>query len=259
MKASTCIEILCASHITAQVQSPWGERGAIILVAPPGQIKTTLLFTLKDYHGVYLTSDLNVQMLGKIRDDIISERIKTIVIPDIQKLYERHSMVSSNIEGCLRAMVEEGFIATSFQDASAISRKAKALFLSASTPSFYESHLTAWRQTGFARRVLFSVYSLDDPLILIRAIEKWKRVEITNGLKWGFPVEPIPYTLKQSEVKDISHWLRQQPDVTPLILLQKIACVLRWRYKLLGVKDLTMHIMEDFSESLSGEGAKLIL
>ena len=261
MKAETVVQVLCAAHLSWAVESRWQERGGLILVAPPGQIKTTFLMFLEQFYGAYVSTDLNSQMMAKLKDDIIAERIRTIVIPDIQKLYERHTMVSGNLEGTLRSMMEEGFIASSHQDASCISRKAKALFISAATPSFYEDKLQKWRQSGFARRVIFCIYTLSDPDALLRAVDAWQRLEIKQGHNFSIPTRKIPYSMTSEESKRLRHFMRKQTDTTPLVLLKKIACVLRWRWKLLKQRgpDPTMAILKDFSESLSGEGAKVDL
>lgn len=259
MKTSTLIDVICASHLSYLVDSPWPERGGLCLVAPTGQVKTTVLTAISDYPGVFVTSDINTQMLGRLKDDMLAGRIRTIVIPDLQKIYERHPTVSSNVEGTLRAMMEEGFLSTSWQDASAISTKARAIFLTATTPYIYEKRLMDWRQTGFSRRIIFSVYSLADPNVIVDAVERWQRIEMDNGLLWTFPWEPIPYTVTRPEARKMRLWLHRQQDSTPFVLLQKIACVLRYRFKKVKKPDRTMEILSDFSESLSGEGARLEL
>jgi len=259
LKAQTLIEVICAAHYSAFVQSEWQERGGMILVAPPGHLKTTWLSFLSDYPGVYLTTDLNSQMLARLKDDITGNMIRTIIISDLQKLYERHPMVSSNIEGSLRSIVEEGFIASSFQDASVITRRARALVLAGCVPSVYERRATDWRQTGFLRRFIVSSYTMQKPHLLMDALQKWQRVEVNEGLKYSIPVQTIPYCMNENESKKIRHMLRRQATPTPFALLLKIGSVLRWRWRRLKIAgpDPTMDTLQDFSESLHGEGADL--
>jgi len=261
MKASTLIQVVCAAHHTSFVESPWRERGGILLVAPPGQMKSTWLEFLKEYYGVYMTTDLNSQMLARLKDDMVSDRIKTIVIPDFQKLYKRHPMVSANLEATLQAVMEEGFIASSFQDASIVSQRARALLITACVPSFHDSRSLDWRQSGFLRRLLVLTYSLKDSSLLMDSVEKWHRIEVAEGIRYALPNEGIPYNLTRDEARKIRHFLRAMPEVTPFVLMQKIACVLRWRWLRLKRKgtDPTMSIMYDLSECLHGEGAKVVM
>lgn len=259
VKAKTIIDVLCAAHYSYLVEGGWRQRGGIVFVSPPGQLKTTWLSILEDYPTVYLTSDLNLQTLGRLKEDIAAGKIRTLVVPDFQKIYERNPQVSSNVEGALRAMVEEGFVATAYQNAQVISKKARVLFLSACVQSFYENRLEDWKKTGFGRRILFCVYTLKRPEILMDALSSWQRVEIKNGLKFSIPTGNIPYSLTKKEARIIHHWMKRQADVTPIALLQKIGCVLRWRFRRLKLKDETMDILHDFSESLSGEGAEVEL
>jgi len=44
-----------------------------------------------------------------MRDDIAGGRINTLSFLEMEKIYQRHASTSSNIEGHLKAMVEEGF------------------------------------------------------------------------------------------------------------------------------------------------------
>ena len=251
MKASTLIDVLIAAHYTHLVESSWKERGGLILVAPPGHLKTSLLLILREYPGVHIASDFNSQRLGTMRDDIISGRVHSVIVPDFQKLYERHSAVSSNLEGNLRALVEEGFINTAHQDTGGITFRARALVMSACTPAFHDFKYNAWSQTGFARRFLFVGYRLFDPNQLMAAIENWKRIEIRNGLQFSLPLEKIPYSLKRSEAKLLRSYLIVKQDFsTPFVLLQKIACVLRWRYRRLKQSDHALETLKDFSEGL---------
>lgn len=252
--------ILSAAHYTYLVESKWKERGGIILVAPPQALKTMALMKLENNPGVHIASDLNVQGLGRIKDQITGGSIRTIVTPDLQKLYERNPNVSSNVEGTIRQLIEEGFVSTSFQNSSIISQKARALFMSAATPAFYESKAQQWKDSGFYRRVLFVVYTITNPEKLTEAIIRWNKLEIRNAFKLHMPVDDIPHQITEREMREMRHWIiNKQDSTTPLVLLAKIGDVLRFRYQKRKEKDRTMEVMREFSESLSGEGAEVKL
>jgi hypothetical protein len=74
------------------------------------------------------------------------------------------------------------------------------------------------------------------------------------------PLNEIPYSLKVNEAERLHSLIRKKQDnSTPFLLLQKIACVLRWRFRRLGLADRTMRIMAEFGEMFADGGAELEL
>jgi hypothetical protein len=195
----------------------------------------------------------------KIRDDVANGIYSTVCLLEMGKLYQRQDTTSSNVEGHIAAMADEGFKHTSAEDQRMVTREAKCLIVGAMTQELYRRHYPTWLDTGFARRFIWCHYILEDPRAIVKAIHEWKPLEIAQDIViFGLPKSTIPYTLTEKESARCVKFLRWYKDIeTPLILLKKIACVLKWRYK--EDPERSMAVLEDFSECLTKTGAKLCL
>jgi len=99
------------------------------------------------------------------------------------------------------------------------------------------------------------MYRLRNPKLVQEAIAKWELVDLGVKAKMLIPMEPIPYTVKDQEARWIQSLLVHNHGIeTPSILLQKIACVLRWENTILGRKDDTVAVLKEFAPSLGESG-----
>lgn len=214
----------------------------------------------EQYAHALVVSDLTSQNIVKLRDDVVAGRIRTIVVRDLQKIYERKSETAANLEGNLRALVDEGFRAAAWESQRAIGAEARALVVAAMPVAFYRYRYDEWDRSGFARRFLWCHYRLDYPELLTEAIESWNRIEI-GGLAWSVPAgDEIEHSISREEAAEMRSWLRFQPDdKTGLVLLQKIGSAIRWRRRKQHKKDNTMEVLNDFSSCLGQSGAILRL
>ncbi len=266
MRVETLLEVLWAATLTGRVQSKFDSRGGMFLVAPPGQLKTSLLSIFDGQPGVLSFSDMTTNSLVAARDMIASRKIHTLTFYDFQKLYERRADTASNIVGNLRALTDEGFKSASFEPGGESNRviqaRARALVLAATTPAFYRANLGEWTSNGFARRFIFCVYTMRDPDIMVESIMNENPIELRNmevALPANLSIEmgPVPTSAEQAMFRRM---LRNQAgEEVPLVLLRKIHAVLRWRYRRLGGKDQSMEILEEFAQCLSSEGAQLVI
>lgn len=233
-----------------------------MLVAPPGHFKTSMLSSLESQLGVAPFSDITTTELVQARDDIASKKLHTLIFYDMQKLYERRQDTASNIIGNLRALMDEGFASASYEATSKnmIHTKAKALVLGAMTPSLYREKLVDWEKSGFARRVLFCVYTLKNPEVIEEAILREKPIDIrSNGFNVPINLE-IDFTVTRDDDAFLLKLMRKQREDVPLNLLKKIMCVLRWKYKeRLKQKDRAAEVLYEFGQCLGGEGAEVEL
>jgi len=230
------LDVLCAAHLSNYVRTGIEDRGGIMLVGPPGTFKSTLLGVVgRQYHDSLQLSDVNVQTLTNFRSQIASGNIKSLVLPEMYKLYERHSSTASNLEGTLRALVAEGFYGASFQDQRINRLTARAVVLGAMTDAFIEFRFKVWEETGFNRRFLWPLFRLEDPDALERAIVEGRLIDL------GFRAPPLPTPqviadeTTESERAALRPLLKHQPGGSPhalqLSLLVKILAALKWWYK----------------------------
>lgn len=259
MNYPSLIEIVTASHLSRYVQSQYPQRGGLMMVAPAGQLKSTSVEVLDHYPDAKVVSDLNVQTLIKLRDDIVSGEIQTLAFTDIEKLYKRHGAVASNIEGIIMALVEEGFRKASFQDQRMIAMPARCAVIGAMTLKCYEQHVTEWTDNGFARRFLFLHYHVENAWKLEEAIKQWKRYELDNTYSARVPADrQIPYIVTAKQQVIIERALKHQRSrLSPRIMLQKITAVLNWKFakEPKRVED----ILKALAEALGPNGAALEL
>lgn len=262
MKLETLLRILVASHYTHQVEGPdklTSIHGGLMLVAPPGMLKTAILKVALDSHaGVLGLSDINVQGLGRLRHTISNGKVKTLVFYEFAKLYQRNTAVSSNVEGVLSALVDESYHKLAFDVQEAHALPCGALVLGAMVPKFYEEQLDRWQDSGFARRFIWCMYKLRNPKLVQGAIAKWQSVSFGADFRFKIPLDPIPYGLTQPEAEWIQRLLTYNHGIeTPSILLQKIACVLRWENKALKRDDDTVKVLKEFAPLLTKHGGVL--
>ena len=257
MRASSVIEFLSAVHQSKFVNGDFNQRGGVMIVAPPGTLKTTLIkLALEDYPDALPLSDLNINTLTQLKNSLIDQRYTTLGFGEFEKLYQRNPATAANIEGHLKMLVEEGYSRASFEDQRAQSMAARCAVIGGITPSCYSHKITKWLDNGFARRFIFSSYTLANPDAIMDAIEKWKHISLGRIILQSPGNKKIPYSVTPEENRMIKQAIAAQPTHEgPFVLCKKTFCVLKWRH---GTKRATA-IFEDFSESLESKGAQLEL
>jgi hypothetical protein len=257
VRVTSVMEVISAAHVSRFVGSPFEQRGAIMLVAPPGQLKSTLIKeSLILYPDTLCLSDLNVSSLSHLKNSLVSGRYNSIGFGEFEKLYERNPGSAANLEGHLRALVEEGFDKMSFQSPEMIGVTARVLLVAGITPVIYTRRWQAWLDSGFARRFIWSHYKMADEDAIVRAIRDWRKISF-GKVSAAIPASKcIDYVVQKKDARTLEGFLDHQPSKeTPYTLLKKIFCVLVWRY---GRKK-AFAILHDFSESLTRGGATLYI
>lgn len=247
------LHILHAAHHTWLVESPWEERGGLLIIAPPGQLKTTCIYTLDCYNDVLCVSDLNVRSLKSIRDNVLSGRYKTLAFGEMEKLYARNPATAANIEAHLKQFVEEGLRHFSFEDSSTAIMPSRCLVIAGITPSALAKVYTSWRESGMLRRFIRLQYTMQNENALLDAVHKWIKVGVEIPTTWNGRIQ-IRYNLDDKESRFVMGLIKEQPDVTPTQVLKKIACVLKKRQP-----DKWQDILRDSAPSFGKNGALLTL
>lgn len=257
MQASTIIDVLSAAHLTQYVdRNIFQQRGGVFLVAPPGSLKSTLIKNaVQCYPDALRLGDLNVQSLGYIKNSFIEGKYSTLAFGEFEKLYQRNSATAANIEGHLKAMVEEGFGKQSFEDQRAVSFETRIMLIAGVTPSCFSRFFTRWNENGFFRRFIWCAYQLENPDAIPDAIEAWRAINLGRSSREIPNNNTIPYSITAKESKYIRSLLGTQARETPFVLLKKILCVLKWRYN----ARKGMRLLEEFAEGLGDKAARLTL
>jgi hypothetical protein len=259
LKVENLVEMLSAAHLTVFVESRFNERGGLMLVGPPGSLKTAVTETMELYPTSLLLSDLTVKQAARLREDIISKRITTLAFTDYAKLYQRDGSVASNIEGFIRGLTGEGFRRPNWEDSRMVNIPARCLVLGCMTMSFYSRQYGEWLDDGFARRFLWCHFTLHNPDIILNAILENRRLTFgsDNGFNAGVPITRlIPLNVTPSEGQELLKFLRYQPGrEIGLSTMKKILSALKWKFP--RSKNRPMEIISDFAESLTKSGAVL--
>lgn len=232
------LECVCAAHLSAYVDAPVEDRGGLMLIGAPGVLKSTLLgFIDRNYSDALVLSDVNARSLNDLRDQIAGGIVRSLVLPEMYKLYERHSTTSSGVEGTLRALAAEGFHASSHQDQQIQRTIARCMVIGGMTPVLLEATSRRWRDTGFSRRFLWSLIALENPQALTRSVIEWQPVNI--GIASSLPSIPaskIPSDIvSRDEREKLELQVKYQqgsPHNLQHLLLCKMLVVLRWWYRM---------------------------
>jgi hypothetical protein len=233
-----------------------------MIVGPPNTLKSTMIeLAFAEYPNSLILSDINVNTLTQIKDDLAAGHYPTIAFPAFEKLYQRQKATSSNVEGYLMALVEEGFSRASFEDQRMAAIKARALIVGAIPYSFYQANYTRWNQSGFLRRFLWCVLRLKDSEKIMEAIHNWKLIPF-NGISHRIPgSKTISYSMSAPESRLLRKMIQEQPtgNSTPYVLLKKIHCALKWKYSSTKHPGHYKEILRDVAPCFSKNGAEVIL
>lgn len=264
VSVNALVEGICGIHLASYVAAPYKDRGGLMLVGPPGVLKTTLLDVLDDnYHNALSISNSFMGTMSKLQSAFYNGQIRSLCFPDLQSIYAGDPRTANRIEQMMMQLAGE---ATRTIGGGEDSRYAKfkgyCTMFACMTDTFFTSHTPKWEASGFLRRFLWSTYTLQDPEILIRAISQWTRADLGSYRIPEIPTNAyIKDTLTSIERNEIYAWLRHQPGPHEIQMqvMCKAVCALRWHYELKGYKKDAMHTMHEFAETLQRDAALLTI
>jgi len=260
------LEVLCAAHLSSYVPAPSEDRGGIMLVGPPNTFKSTMLDTVdRQYPDTLQVSDLNAKALSNYRDAMSGGSVRSLLIPELAKLYQRKAETAENLEGTIQALVAEGWHSASFEDSRQNRFRARCFCIAAMTPKTQQVHYQQWEDSGFSRRFLWSLYRLKNPDALERALLEWRRVEfeVVHLPRQPHPGEIIRNTTTYEERQLLQRWVKYQPGVGAHTLqvqtLTRMLAVLKWWYAQVSPQRSAIDTLSRFAASLGREGAEVEL
>lgn len=259
MTPNTFVEILQAAHMTRYVVSEFQQRSGIMIVAPPGQLKSTFVeLAIKPFSDALPLSNLNVRQLSAIKSDLSAKRYTTLAFPSYEALYKKAEKTSSYVEGTLMDLVQDGYFATAFEDSRVGGIRARACVLAALTEDCYKQHFKEWNTSGFLRRFLWLTISIDNPEEITRAIRNGKRIDL-GDVPFKLPTHDIDFSeIPVDESFQLEALLRDQPGGTdtPYVMIKKIYAVLRWKYR---NAETAMAIVQQLAPMLKKGGGEIRL
>lgn len=260
---SALLEAICAIHLSSYVHGPVEDRGGLMVVGPPGALKTTAIDVLDaNYHNAVTVSNLNTTTLLQMQDQLQSGTVRSLVIPDLQALYAGDPRTVGRLEQAIMQLAGEGNRGASWQDTRFQRFKSRCTVFAAMTTKFMERRAANWNETGFLRRFLWCAYQLNDPEMLMNAIEKWKRADIGTIVIPSIPANgAIPDRLTVSDRARIRTWIKHQPGPHEIQfnLLCRATSALQWHYDQRRMKRSAMATMALFARTLHKDAAQVTL
>ena len=262
LRASVIVECLKAVHLSSYVQASNPHTGGLFLVGPPGVMKSFFLEALDHYETAVPLTDVNTQNLVGLKSKFTNSSLRTLVMPEFQRIYERDPRTAAGVEGSLRALVEEGFRGASFEDSTIQRFRARATVIGAITDSFQERNWRRWEETGFARRFLWCLIRLQNAELLMESVASGHMLGFTDAdemIPMNTPPGSIPDLLTEGERRDLRYLVKKQPKPAnvPYEMVCRIAAVLKYYYQERNSKRNHMQIVKEFGNCLLG-GADIV-
>lgn len=230
MEISSLLRVGCALQYSYMVNSPFKQRGGLLLIAAPGNMKSTIVEAcVKPFPNALPYSDLTLKQLAVLRTPISNGVYQTLGFLELEKLYARNLSVAMNLEGVIKAMIEEGFSHFAFEDKRCWVPVARCYVIASVLDILYRQHFARWQDNGFLRRFLQFKYSLSP-----KAKARVKEAVHMGALIEMPPLFPLPTTdikfdVSLEESRQLETILGSDDMVfTPLNLLRKGLAVLKW-------------------------------
>jgi hypothetical protein len=256
IEAQTLFRCLSAVHLSSYVESPFESRGGLMLVSPPGCMKTSILMAVANsWSNAIPVSDLNTAQLIKMKSAMSSNALRTLILTDMQKIAQRNPNVAVNLLGHLSAIVDEGFTGASWDSNQMIPRTtARCTVMAALTDDYYNRAMEEFVATGFARRFLWAQIRLKDPGVLASAVIYQERLQFSQDI--GLPPMPamgsIPLDVSMEEIRTLETCVQHQigRHAIAFQLIVKMTAVLRWWYYAMKIETDPLDTIFEFARCL---------
>jgi hypothetical protein len=264
VESGNFLEALCGFHLASYVESPFNDRGGVMLVGPPSVLKTAFLDVLeRNYSTVVSLSEVTARQLGDMSPTFYNGAIRSIVFPDFENLFGGDPRTAGRIERSIMALTGESRRVVAYdEDARFQKFQSRCTVFGAMTEKFYRRNARRWDDSGFHRRFIWSTFTLQDANLLMDCVEKWMLTDIGDI---RVPKEPttglIRNCLDNEERAKIRTWLdhRERPHEIRFQLLAKATAALKDHYAKRKIERSAMDTMHNFSETIQQNAARMIL
>src|SRR5580692_5730812 len=142
------MEVLCALHFASLVPGPVDDNSGLMIVAPSGSLKSTLLMTLGNLYSETCVCDSNwyYGKLLKQKQVFYNRTRRSLIIPELASVYAGDPRTGSRMEQMLQQMSGEGSQSTNNEVADRYEMRAQVF--AAMTPEFETKKEDAWKE-GF--------------------------------------------------------------------------------------------------------------
>lgn len=260
LKPSTIIEVVSAACDTRYIDGPFPERGAIFLIAPSGHFKNTIINAATiGRSDVLQFSKLTGRQWNDVKGQFIEQRYTVLCLPEFENIYRGASSTASHVEAIIQDVIADGYTYGPNQDPRIPRLRARSLLIGGLTPTLLERHYKEWEE-GLLRRGIWCFFHLFNVEEILHAIHRWQKIDF-GTIKERPASGDIPMDITAEESMLLEHIMKDQPGKygTGMVLLKKIAAVLKWRYKRTKEPEQWKHIVEEFGLSLRTNGVPIML
>ena len=259
----TFLEVYSAMHFSPLVPSPVQDRSGMMVVAPSGSLKTSLLMHLsRNYQSVVSDSNWHYGKLLKMRAAFFNNSVRSIVIPELSSLYAGDPRTGGRCEALFQQMAGEGSISTNEQDSRFQRYEMRAMIFAALTPEFAAKHHASWEE-GFHRRFVWVHLAMENEEVLLDYLTAGKQADMIVNPIVEPPERFIPNNLKLDDRMFVRSLLKDQKDFGPnhtrFNMMCKTAAVLMWQFERTKSKKNWRHVLKDFSVCMSDKAALLVI
>jgi hypothetical protein len=241
------------------------DAGGLMLVAPSGSLKSSLLTAIANVYPSRCICDSNwyYRKLMKLCGSFYNRSIRSIIIPELASIYAGDPRTGGRMEQMFQQMAGEGSFSTNENDTRWSRYEMRATIFAALTPEFATKHHEGWEE-GFHRRFFWAYLAMESDEILLDYLIQWRKANIEMNLPIMEPSDGvIPDLLSVAEKKQLAILLQDQkafgPNHTRFVVFCKAVSVLRWHYKRMRIKKDAMQTAKKFSGCLSDQAAILII
>lgn len=259
------LEVICSFHFASLVPGPIADASGLMLVAPSGSLKSSLLMVIPSLYPDTCVCDSNwyYGKLLKMRGAFYNGGKRSIVIPELASIYAGDPRTGGRIEQMLQQMAGEGSISTQETDSRWERYEMRAQIFAAMTPDFARKKNRSWEE-GFHRRFLWAHLAMANDEILMDYLTAWKRAEIEVSQPIIEPAQKIiPNLATYAEKMKVRRLLDAQKDFGPnhtrFVFMCRALSVLKWHYRRIGLKKNAYETLKRFSVCLSKHAALLVL
>jgi hypothetical protein len=259
------MEVLCALHFAMLVGSPVNDASGLMIIAPSGSLKTSLLMTIPNLYPSSCVCDSNwyYGKLTKMKSLFYNRTARSIVIPELSSIYAGDPRTGGRMEQLLQQMAGEGSMATNERDTRWERYEMRAQVFAALTPEFAAKKHPYWEE-GFHRRFLWAHLAMKNEEVLLDYLTNWRRAELEVSQPIVEPAQGvIPNLLTYQDKMDIRDMLTSQKDFGPnhtrFVFMCRALSVLKWHYKRIGSSKSALETMQKFSVCLDRRAALLTI
>jgi hypothetical protein len=261
----TFMEVITALHFAMLVESPISDASGLMLVAPSGSLKTSLLMTIPNLYPNSTVCDSNwyYGKLIKMKAVFYNRTARSIVIPELSSVYSGDPRTGGRMEQILQQMAGEGSMATNERDTRWERYEMRAQVFAAMTPEFAAKKHPSWEE-GFHRRFLWAHLAMKNEEVLLDYLTDWRRAELEISQPIVEPAQgKIPNLLTYDDKMAVRDLLESQKDFGPnhtrFVFLCRALSVLKWHYRRIGSKKSALATVRAFSVCLSKKAALLVV